>query len=50
MNNDASTGSGQVVGIQQAGIKGFVNIVQLSNGATEEVELFNVGHEVVQSS
>ena len=50
MNNDAGTGSGQVVGIQQAGIKGFVNIVQLSNGATEEVELFNVGHEVVQSS
>jgi len=49
-NINTNTDSNQVVGVGISGIKGFFNTVKMSNGATSEVELFSVGHEIVKSS
>lgn len=50
MNNNANNGDGQVIGVEISGIKGFFNTVKLTNGADTEIELANVGHDVVISS
>ena len=50
MNNNANNGEGQVIGVEISGIKGFFNTVKLTNGADTEIELANVGHDVVISS
>ena len=50
MNNDTSDGSGQVVGVSNAGIKGFFSTVKMSGFSEDEIELFDVSHNVVESS
>jgi hypothetical protein len=49
-NNTSTNMTGQVVGIDVSGIKGFFTKVQLENNKTTAVELFSVSHEAVFSS
>ena len=49
-NNTSTNTTGQVVGIDVSGIKGFFTKVQLENNKTTAAELFSVSHEVVFSS
>ena len=49
-NNTSANTTGQVVGIDVSGIKGFFTKVQLENNKTTAAELFSVSHEAVFSS
>ncbi len=49
-NNTSTNTTGQVVGIDVSGIKGFFTKVQLENNKTTAAELFSVSHEAVFSS
>ena len=49
-NNTPTNYSGQVVGIDVSGIKGFFTKVQLENNKTTQAELFSVSHNAVFSS
>ena len=50
INKNPGTGEGQVIGVEIAGITGFFNTVEMTNGSDSEIELFNVSHTIVKSS
>ena len=50
VNKNPGTGEGQVIGVEIAGITGFFNTVEMTNGSDLEIELFNVSHTIVKSS
>jgi hypothetical protein len=50
INKNPGTGEGQVIGVEIAGITGFFNTVEMTNGSDLEIELFNVSHTIVKSS